>query len=583
MKSSALFIASLFFAVRLPAAVTFAHDIAPIVYRECALCHRPGESGPFPLLTYDDVKKHARQIADVTKRRFMPPWLPDPGPPFQDELRLTDEQIRLFAAWAEAGAPEGDASEIPQPPKFTEGWQLGPPDLILDATKPFTVPASGPDAYWNFIFPVNVDSRKWVRAIEIRPGNPRVFHHANLYIDRSRSARLKSGGNGFPGMDVVIERPIREPDDGHFLYWKPGGIPFSEPDGFAWPLDPGIDLVLNSHMLPSGKPEEIRPQVGLYFTDKPQSHFPMLLQLEHDGTLNIPPGARDYIISDDFELPMDVDVLAIYPHAHYLGHLLEAYATLPSGCRKSLIHIRDWDRNWEAVYRYSKPEFLPKGTIVSMRFHYDNSAANPRNPNNPPKRVRAGNTASDEMGHLWLQVLPRGRGDRRMELEEAVLHHELEKYPNDPEAHMHLGAIKLSRFDPSGAAAELEIAAKALPENPEAHNMLGSAFLALGRIPDATAQFRIAVTQRPDYPTAKINLALALVKSGKYDEAIGIFRGIVDQFPNDAIAHNSFGEILFRAGKYDQALEQFDQAIALDSTLDVAKQNRDYALKELHK
>lgn len=560
-------------------AVTFSHDVAPIVYHSCAPCHRPGESGPFPLLTYDDVKKHARQIAELTHSRFMPPWLPDPGP-FQDQLRLTDDEIKIFADWAAEGAPEGDASETPAPPKFTEGWQLGPPDLILDTSKPFTVPASGPDVYWNFIYAVNVPSQKWVRAIEIRPGNARVIHHANVYVDRARSARQK--GDGFPGMDPVIERSIFEPDDGHFLYWKPGGIPYSEPDGFAWRLDPGSDLVLNAHMQPSGKPEQIRPQIGLYFTDHPQTRFPMLVQLEADGALNIPAGARDFLVSDDFKLPMDVQILAIYPHAHYLGRLLEAYATLPNGERKPLIRIRDWDRNWEAVYRYREPLSLPKGAVISMRFHYDNSSDNPRNPNHPPKRVRAGNTAADEMAHLWMQVLPAGARDRRMELEEALLRHTIAKYPDNFAAHLHLGAIRLARLDPSGAAAQLETAVHEEPANPEARNMLGSAFLALGRTPDAIVQFRAAIKARPDYENARYNLARALIKAGKLDEATDLFRQVVAAFPKDALAHNGLGELLFREGKYDEALEQFNQAIALDSTLGIAKKNRETTLQALH-
>ena len=423
------------------AAPTYNHDIAPIVYQYCAPCHRPGEAGPFPLLTYDDVKKRARQIVDVTRRRFMPPWLPEPGHgDFADELRLSAEQIRTIAEWAAAGAPQGPASEAAPAPKFTEGWQLGPPDLILEAPVAHKVPATGSDIYWNFIFtaPAAATTR-WVRAIEIRPGNKRLMHHANLYVDRTHSARVQEigPGQGFPGMDPVIERAMADPDDGHFLYWKPGGIPYSEPDGLAWRLDPGNDLVLNAHMQTTGKPESIRPSIGLYFTDKPQKRFPMLIQLEHDGAIDIPAGDRDFPVSDDFKLPMDVDVLAVYPHAHYLGRLLEGYATLPNGERKWLVRIPDWDRNWEAVYRYREPVFLPRGTVISMRFHYDNSAENVRNPNHPPKRVRAGNRTVDEMGHLWLQVLPRGNRDLRMELQEALLRHRLVKYPSDPEAHLH--------------------------------------------------------------------------------------------------------------------------------------------------
>ena len=373
-----------------PAVLTFAHDIAPIVYQHCSSCHRPGEAGPFPLLGYEDVKKRARQIVEVTQNRYMPPWLPDSGHgDFADAVRLSDAQIRLISDWVSEGAPEGTASETPPPPNFTEDWQLGLPDLIVEAAHAYSLPASGPDMYWNFIFSPEIKSRRYVRAIEIRPGEKRLVHHANLYVDRARSARGQEihPGEGFPGMDPVIERTAFDPDDGHFLFWKPGSVPYSEPAGLGWHLDPGNDLVLNAHLQPSGKPEQVRPSIGVYFTDKPPDRYPMLIQLEHDGALNIPAGDQDFLVSDDFRLPLDADVLAVYPHAHYLGHLLEGYATLPDGERKWLIRIPEWDPNWQAVYRYREPVFLPKGSVISMRYHYDNSASNPRNPNQPPKRV----------------------------------------------------------------------------------------------------------------------------------------------------------------------------------------------------
>jgi tetratricopeptide (TPR) repeat protein len=556
---------------------TFARDIAPIIYKNCSTCHRPGESGPFPLLTYQDVKKHALQIADLTSRRIMPPWLPDPNPNLADQLRLTADEIRTIWEWAAAGAPEGGTP--PPPPHFAEGWQLGPPDLILEAKSAHRLPASGPDVYWNFIFTANIPQTRWVRAIEIRPGNKKLVHHANVYLDRAHSARAQeiAPGQGFPGMDPVIERSVFEPDDGHFLYWKPGGIPYSEPPGFAWRLDPGNDLVLNAHMLLSGKPEEVRPSIGLYFTDQPATRFPMLLQLEHDGALNIPPGVRDFVVTDDFKLPMDVAVLAIYPHLHDLGRVAEAWATLPGGEKKPLIRIGDWNRSWEAVYRYKNQIELPKGTIVSMRFHYDNSSANPKNPNNPPKRVRAGNRVVDEMGHLWLQVLPLGGRDRRLELEEAWLRHQLVKYPNDFDAHMHLGAIRLARLDASEAATELQTALRIHPDNPEARNELGSAMLVQGRTAEAIAQFRLALKARPDYHNAQYNLGRALIRTGNITEAVDLFRQLVAAYPTDSAVRNGYGELLFGQGKKAEALEQFDKAIALDPTNQVAKKNRDLA------
>ena len=521
---------------------TFTHDVAPIVFRSCAPCHHTGGAGPFPLLTYQDVKRHARQIADVTRSRFMPPWLPEAGyGDFEDERRLTTREIQTIQDWVAHGAPKGASAQLPVAPSFAEGWQLGKPDLIVAASRPFVVPASGPDLFWNFVLTPKIDTRRYVRAIEIRVGNPRLLHHANLVIDRTGALSTRS--DGFPGMELALERSVFDLD-GHFLFWKPGSIPYSEPDGFSWALNPGNNLVLNAHIQPSGKEEMLQPSVGLYFTNKPPAHFPLLIQLEHDGVLDIPPGRRDFVISDDFRLPLAVDVLAVYPHAHYLGKLLEAYATLPDGSRKWLIRIPDWNLNWQAIYRYRKPLFLPKGSVISMRYHYDNSAANPRNPNRPPKRVRAGNDATDEMGHLWLQLLPRDAGDHRRKLAEAWMRHRVEKYPDDFSSNLQLGALALSRLDAAGAASSLRVAVHAKPEDPIAHNLYGSALQTLGRSHEALEQFQLAVRLKSDFVNARYNLARSLIKAGRIDEAIENLRAVVAAYPNDRAARDYLASAL---------------------------------------
>ena len=297
--------------------VTFYRDIAPIVFKNCSPCHRPGESGPFPFLSYQDVKRRAQQIADVTSRRYMPPWLPETGyGDFAEERRLSDAQIRLIQDWVKQGSLPGPTAHAPQAPKFTEGWQLGTPDLVLHVTKPYGLYADGPEVFWNFIMPVPITTTRWVKAIEVRPGNLRVFHHANVIIDRSGSARKHEAqpGAGFPGMDLTVEEDTFDPD-GHFLSWKPGSEPVVEPDGMAWRAEPGMDLVLNVHMRPSGKPEVVDPVIGLYFTEKPATKYPMLVQLEHDLAIDIPPGDKDFLVTDEFRVPLDLNVLAIYPHA----------------------------------------------------------------------------------------------------------------------------------------------------------------------------------------------------------------------------------------------------------------------------
>src|SRR5437899_6269197 len=446
--------------------VTFNRDIAPMLFQYCAPCHRPGEAGPFPLLTYADAKARARQIAAVTSTRFMPPWLPEPQESkFADELRLSDEQIAVIQKWVEQGAAEGASADLPPAPRFFPGWQLGQPDKIIEAEKPYTLPATGSDMYWNFIFRTPVDRTRWLRAVEIRPGEKRVVHHANILVDRNQAARRQESerGAGFTGMELKIESEAFDPDS-HFLFWKPGTVPRPGPEGMALRLDKDTDLVLNIHLQPSGKPEKIQPSLGLYFTDKPATLFPVLLQLENDRQLDIPPGEKHFVVTDEFTLPVDVDLLAIYPHAHYLGKDLQALATLPDGSARTLIHIPQWNLNWQAVYRYAAPVTLPKGTTISMHYVYDNSSENLANPNNPPRRVVAGNRSSDKMAHLWLQVLPRASSDTafdpRMLLQETMARHNLEKNPADFEAHYNLAAMLQARGAQAEAIQNFELAVR---------------------------------------------------------------------------------------------------------------------------
>jgi hypothetical protein len=311
----------------------------------------------------------------------MPPWLPEAGyGEFTEERRLTDSEIQMIQDWAAQGAPLGPG-RTPVPPKFRDEWQLGTPDLIVHVSQPFQLAPDGAEVFWNFILPVPITTTRWVKAMEVRPGNSKAFHHANVVIDRARASRRKetTPGTGFPGMDLNVEEETFDPD-GHFLSWKPGSQPVVEPDGMAWRADPGMDLILNVHLRPIGKAETINPPVGLYFTGRPQKKFPMLIQLEHDSMIDIPPGEKDFLVTDDVKLPLDLSVLAIYPHAHYLGKLMEGYATLPDGTRKWLIRIHNWDLSWQGVFRLKEPLLLPRGAVVSMRYHYDNSAENIRNP-----------------------------------------------------------------------------------------------------------------------------------------------------------------------------------------------------------
>ena len=564
-----------------PPSLTYTKDIAPILFRSCAPCHRPGEAAPFSLLTYDDAKSHARLIEEVTKRRLMPPWLPAADDPkFADDLRLSDADIARLRDWAESGAAEGDPADLPAAPRFVEGWQLGKPDLIVKATKAYSLAAGGSDVYWNFVFRAPVDRARWLKAIEIRPGDKRLVHHANVLVDRGQTARLqeKNPGDGFGGMELTIESEVFDPDS-HFLFWKPGSAPYVEPDGMAISIDSNSDLVLNVHLQPSGKAETLQPVLGLYFTDKPATLHPILLQMENDGALDIPAGAKDFVVSDDFTLPVSVSLLAIYPHAHYLGKNLEAVATLPGGSSRTLIHIPNWDLNWQAVYRYTEPMTLPAGTKITMRFAYDNSAENVRNPNHPPARVVAGNRASDEMAHLWLQVLPTDGarsgdgGDPRALIQEAMARHHLERNPEDFEAHYNLAALLQARGDIAGSYRQFTDAVRLRPEDAAANNGLGAALLAAGRAPQAIPFLQRALAARADYFDAHYNLGNALASNGDFAGALEQFQVAAKLRPQDADAEANLGSALAETGNVAEARKHFERALQLNPNHQLAREN----------
>ena len=394
-------------------AVTFTEHIAPIVYTNCVTCHREGEVAPFPLVTYDDVAKRAKQIARVTEKRIMPPWHAEPGyGDFADERRLTDAQIAQIREWVERDIPRGPASKMPKMPVFTDGWQLGTPDLVLEMPEPFEVPAGGPDVYRNFVIPIGLADDRWVRAVEFRPGTRTVVHHSLVsYIKGGAAAKLVAtdGQPGFNGAMPVAFVPGFGPA-GDLDTWAVGQSPHALPAGLARPLPKNSDLVLQLHLHPSGKVERERSKVGLYFTpNAPERRIrdmgvPGLFGLL--AGLDIPAGEKNFTITGRLTLPADMLVLSVFAHAHYLGKEFKATATLPDGSTKPMLWIKDWDFNWQDRYYYKEPVALPKGTQIDVTISYDNSADNLRNPCKPPRRVQWGMQSTDEMGNFRFQMVP---------------------------------------------------------------------------------------------------------------------------------------------------------------------------------
>lgn len=383
------------------AAPTFNQDVAPILYENCATCHRPGEVAPFALLTYQDASKRAALIAAVTEKRFMPPWKAEPGyGKFAHERRLTDEQIRTLGEWAKAGAPEGTGS-APVAPKFTDGWQLGTPDRVFQMPVEFEVPADGPDQFECFVIPSELAQDVYVGTAEFRPGNPKVVHHALVMLDTTGRAREQAKANG--GTHYPCFGGARIGVNGLFFGWAPGSIsPPAEP-GISRKLEKGTDLVVQLHYHPSGKVEKDRSMLGLHFGGPPTKGVATMLML--NTNIYIPAGSNDSRVKAQMTMPQDGELFGIAPHAHYLGKEMKIEAHKPDGSVEPLIYIKDWDFNWQGQYRYEKPVKLPKGTRIEMEFSYDNSTANPQNPSNPPKQVRWGEQTTDEMAVAFLGVL----------------------------------------------------------------------------------------------------------------------------------------------------------------------------------
>jgi Flp pilus assembly protein TadD len=554
---------------------TWARDVAPILYKNCTTCHHPGGAGPFSLLTYADAKRWGAQVVKVTQSRYMPPWLPELGHgDFADNRRVPDANLALVKKWFEAGMPEGDAKAAPTAPVYDTTWQMGKPDLILKQARPFTLPAGGTDVFRNFVFPYPLKDGHYIRAMEIRPGAAQVVHHANVLIDRTGSFRRQHPSDwrvGVPGMEILLDAGNTFDPDSHFLFWKPDTPALIEPEGMPWSLEAGNDLILNIHLKPSGKAETIDAEIGLYFTGKPPTKQPMLLQLDRDDALDIPAGDKEFTVEDELTLPVDVQALGVYPHAHYLGKDMQAWATLPDGEKKWLVWIRDWDIDRQAVYRYREPVRLPKGTVLHMRYVYDNSAANPRNPHDPPVRVRAGNRSEDEMAHLWLQVLPAHADangpDPRLALEEAWMRNRLRHTPNDRVSLYNLAAAFAGEGKFAEAVPEFQQVLKLAPGDAETLTALGAALDGAGDWQGARAALQQAVgspaAEKQQVCDARFDLASLDLRHEELAAAKTELEAELVACPDDADAHELLARADAQAGDLDGAEKELRETARL--------------------
>lgn len=608
------------------AAVTYNKTIAPILYKNCAPCHRPGEATPFSLLSYNDAIQHADDIAEQVKQRHMPPWLPESGPvAIAGERRLTSVEIDAIQRWVAQGTVEGPAEERIAPPEFPGGWQLGTPDQIVTPDRPFAPGVLTDDIYRNLVMKLSLKAGTYVRAVEFKTNGAQI-HHAVIRVDSSPGSRRRDGQDGKPGFDGMTSWPNVYDPDGHFIGWAPGRGPIVLPEGMPWRLDRGTDLVVELHLIPTKTPSPIQPTIGLYFTSTPPVRYPVAGKLS-SRVIDIPAGDPAYVVTDSMVLPVATQLLSVYPHAHYLAKQMLGTATLPDGSTKTLIDIRQWSFHWQQDYRFVTPLDLPAGTRVSMRYTYDNSAANPHNPTKPPVRVQTGPRSKDEMAELGMTLVAATQTDSPA-LVRAIDAHEAEiviaaaegnarREPGNAQLQAALGAAYLDAGRSADAIAPLETALRINEGLAGAHSDLGTALLALQRPSDALTHLRRAVALAPKNAVMLFNLGNALVDSGQNNEGAAAFersivlddtfadphvnlaamqlqRGMIkpalahlqraaELVPDSASIQNSYGRALAAAGRFPEAMQHVRRAIELVPTfgpaLDTLRQLQQMGIK----
>jgi peroxiredoxin len=390
--------------------VTFYRDVLPVLQNNCQSCHRPGEVGPFALMTYQQAVTWADDLKEYTQSRKMPPWKPVEGPAFHNERKLSEQDIKTIAAWVEGGTPEGDPKDAPPPRQFIDGWQLGKPDLVLTVDEDVIVGPSGKDLFRCVVLPTGLTEDKYVTAVEVRPGNPRVLHHTLNFIDTT--------GKGRELEKKEKERP-RKPDEqdsgpgysmamgvgftpqGGLAGWAPGQIGRHLPEGTGYFLPRGADVVVQLHYHRTGRVEKDRTQIGLYFARKP-------VTTRFEGMVIpgrfvfIPKDNEHYPVRGGIEVLQECTLYSVMPHMHMLGREVKVTVTPPDGKPFSLIAIKDWDYNWQETYFLKEPIRLKPGTKVEVEAFYDNSNGNPNNPFRPAQVVFFGEQTDNEMCFVFL-------------------------------------------------------------------------------------------------------------------------------------------------------------------------------------
>jgi peroxiredoxin len=368
------------------AEVTYANQIARLFNKHCVICHRAGQIAPFPLTSYDEAVGWAAMIREVVDARRMPPWHADPRHGrFLNDARLSDEEIDLIHRWVEAGAPAGNPDELPQPPKFAEGWLIPQPDEVLYMSdRPFDVPAEGTIAYQRFTIDPGWKEDRWIKAIESKPGNPAVVHHIVIYLAPPRSARANTAR-----LKTLLLSAT-----------APGVRPHVWEEGLAQLVPRGSKLVFEVHYTPNGSPQQDRSAVGIVFADPKTVRREVAIGTAGDISFAIPPHDPNYEVRSSYTFRDDSLLLSMSPHMHVRGKDFRYEVIYPDGRAETLLWVPNYDFGWQTTYVLAEPKRLPKGTTMRCTAHYDNSENNLSNPD-PSATVRWGEQTWEEMMFGW--------------------------------------------------------------------------------------------------------------------------------------------------------------------------------------
>ncbi|HXW05487.1 MAG TPA: hypothetical protein VD833_09665 [Vicinamibacterales bacterium] len=392
---------------------TFSRDVAPILYKNCTSCHRPGEIAPMSLLTYKEARPHARAIRAEIRDGNMPPWHADaPHGTFLNERGLTDAERDVLIRWVSNGAPEGDPKDLPALPIYPEGWAIGQPDVVFEMAEAYAIPAEGVIEYEYFYVPTNFTEARWLKAIEVRPGNRELVHHVLVFYkakpDAPRGApvlRLNREQMALPERPPGARPPREDGIPGRLLAtYAPGTNPQVFPEGTAVRLEPGGVLELQMHYTANGTPGTDRTKVGMIFAKEPPASE---VRVTHffNTTFTLPAGAAETRVDADVAFVADGIVWGIFPHTHVRGKKWEYVLELPDGTRKTVLSVPRYDFNWQTYYMFREPLRVPAGSKLVSSAWYDNSPGNESNPD-PKIDVKWGDQTWEEMQYTGLLFSP---------------------------------------------------------------------------------------------------------------------------------------------------------------------------------